>query len=166
VLNELECLSGGRLRDGCHSRFSPLPPALPSSCLSDFVVQFGIASQPNETAKWDNSPIEDDPVVRSNTFGYVSFATSGPNTRTTQIFVNLANNSRLDAEGFAPFARVVSGMDTVLALANPTPGDSDGVDQGNYTMLGNPWILEYYPDVDLILRTELDAAAPTLMEGS
>jgi cyclophilin family peptidyl-prolyl cis-trans isomerase len=128
-------------------------------------VQFGIAAQPNETSKWDNSPILDDPVLKSNTYGYVSFATAGPNTRTTQIFVNLANNSRLDAEGFAPFARVVSGMDAVLALANPTPGDSDGVDQGNYTELGNPWILEYYPDVDVIVRTELDVSPP-VVEGS
>lgn len=113
------------------------------------MVQFGIAAQPNETMKW-STPIADDPVVQSNTYGFVSFATSGPNTRTSQIFVNVANNSRLDAQGFSPFARVVSGMDTLLSIYNPTPGDSNGVDQDNYTELGNPWILESYPDVDLI----------------
>jgi peptidyl-prolyl cis-trans isomerase A (cyclophilin A) len=134
-----------------------------AKCCKDFVVQFGIASDPNETSKWSSSTIPDDPVVESNTFGFVSFATSGPNTRTTQIFINLANNSRLDAEGFSPFARVASGMDVALSLANPTPGDPDGVDQDNYTEMGNPWILEYYPDVDLI---EGDGrAAMSVQEG-
>ena len=68
-----------------------------------FVVQFGIAAETEETAKW-NTSIPDDPVLESNTYGMVSYATSGPNTRTTQVFINLANNSRLDADGFTPFA--------------------------------------------------------------
>jgi len=117
--------------------------------IADFVVQFGIASTPAETEKW-NTTIPDDPVVKSNLYGYVSYATAGPGTRTTQLFVNTANNSRLDADGFSPFAKVVSGMETVLASSNPTPGDANGVNQTAYETYGNPWILEYYPDVDLI----------------
>lgn len=113
------------------------------------MVQFGIASDPDETIKW-NTSFSDDPVLQSNTYGYVSYATDGPDTRTTQIFINLANNSRLDADGFSPFAKVVSGMDTVLAIYNPTPGNRDGIDQGNYTEYGNAYILEYYPSTDLI----------------
>lgn len=116
---------------------------------ADFVVQFGIAAEPDETAKW-NTTIPDDPVLQSNLYGYVSFATAGPDTRTSQIFINTANNSRLDASGFSPFARVIQGMETVLALNNPTPGNSDGVDQDEYSEQGNPWILEYYPDIDII----------------
>merc|ERR1719445_1697490 len=66
----------------------------------DFVVQFGISGSPNETKKWD-TPIEEDPVVESNVAGTVSYATAGPNSRTTQIFINLVDNSFLDADGFA-----------------------------------------------------------------
>jgi len=115
----------------------------------DFVAQFGIAADPAETAKW-NTPIPDDPVVGSNTIKTMTFATAGPNTRTTQLFINYQDNSSLDAQGFAPFATVVSGWDTVLAIFNPTPGSSGGVSQPKYEKLGNPWLLEHYPGVSLI----------------
>lgn len=81
----------------------------------DFVVQFGIASQPEETAKW-NTTMPDDPVIESNTYGRVSYTTSGPNTRTTQLFVNLANNSRLDADWFSPIGQVLEGMEVIEAV--------------------------------------------------
>ena len=115
----------------------------------DFVVQFGIAAGPQETTKW-NTTIPDDQVTQSNTFGMVSYATAGPDTRTTQIFINTINNSRLDALGFSPFAVVISGMDVVLQLENPTPDSSDGVDQDEYTMYGNMWLLSNYPNISLI----------------
>lgn len=113
------------------------------------MVQFGIASEPDETKKW-NTVIPDDPVVESNLYSYVSFATAGPDTRTTQIFVNLGNNSRLDASGFSPFGKIIQGMDTIVAITNPTPGNSNGVNQEAYTLKGNPWILEKYPEIDII----------------
>ena len=116
----------------------------------NFVVQFGIAAKPEMSEKW-NTPITDDPVIISNTAWTVSFATSGANTRTTQIFINLDDNTDLDSQGFSPFGVVTSGHDTILAITNPTPGDSDGVDQGMYQQHGNEWILQEYPDISLVL---------------
>ena len=78
-----------------------------------FVVQFGIARDPALNAKWHKANLPDDPVKQSNRRGTVSFATDGPNTRTTQVFINLANNARLDKKGFAPFAAVTQGMEAV-----------------------------------------------------
>lgn len=120
----------------------------------DFVVQFGISADPTETAKW-NTVIPDDPVVLSNTNWTVSFATAGPNTRTSQIFINYVDNSRLDASGFSPFAKVVSGFETALAIVNPTPGDSDGANQELYEHKGNEWILQKYPTISLISCTSV-----------
>lgn len=120
----------------------------------DFVVQWGIAASPIETAKW-NASIPDDPVLKSNVKWTVSYATAGPNTRTTQLFINTIDNSRLDEMGFAPFAVVTRGFATVLAIHNPTPDDSNGVDQDNYTQYGNDWIVPHYPNITLITSTEL-----------
>ena len=101
----------------------------------DFVLQFGISGVPAETSKW-NTTIIDDPVVMSNTNWTVSYATAGPDTRTTQLFINYIDNSRLDASGFAPFGRVISGFETALSVVNPTPDSSDGIDQDLYSTLG------------------------------
>ncbi len=116
-----------------------------------FIVQFGIAGTPAENTRW-NTTIQDDPVVASNLEGYVTFATAGPNTRTTQIFINFANNSFLDAQGFAPFAVVTSGMATARAIFNPTPGSSDGVDQDQYATQGDAWIKTNYPGINFITK--------------
>lgn len=102
----------------------------------DFVLQFGIAALPEETAKW-NTTIPDDPVLVSNDQWTVTYATAGPDTRTTQLFINYVNNSRLDADGFAPFGRVISGFETALNVVNPTPDDSNGISQPLYTKKGS-----------------------------
>jgi cyclophilin family peptidyl-prolyl cis-trans isomerase len=116
----------------------------------DFVVQYGISADPLETSKW-NTSILDDPVLAKNIQWSVTYATAGANTRTTQLFINYADNSEsLDAQGFAPFGMVKSGFDTALAIINPTPGDSNGISQFKYTKLGNDWLLENYPNVSLI----------------
>jgi len=112
----------------------------------NFIIQWGIASNPLETSKWQTD-IQDDPVLESNTVGMVSFAMAGPNTRTTQIFVNTEDNLGLDGQGFAPFAKVIQGMDTVFTsmyVPSPVP------DQTTYQTQGNQWILQYYPDIDII----------------
>jgi peptidyl-prolyl cis-trans isomerase A (cyclophilin A) len=78
-----------------------------------FIVQFGIAADPKVTADWKESNLADDPVKHTNELGTITFATAGPNTRTTQLFINLNDNARLDGTGFAPFGGVISGMKNV-----------------------------------------------------
>lgn len=121
----------------------------------DFVVQYGIAAVPGETAKWDTT-IPDDPVVKSNTAWTVSYATAGPDTRTSQLFINYVDNAQLDSSGFAPFAVVTSGFETALAITNPTPGDSNGINQMKYTKLGNEWLLDAYPTTSLITSVTIE----------
>jgi peptidyl-prolyl cis-trans isomerase A (cyclophilin A) len=121
-------------------------------------VQFGIASSPQLTEKW-KTEIPDDPVVKSNLYSYVSFATSGDNTRTGQIFINISDNPSLDNSGFSPFARVVSGMDTVEKIYNPTPESTGGLDQEKVRLLGNVWVLSEYPETDIISETSMTSAA-------
>ncbi len=75
--------------------------------LPGFVVQFGISARPEVSRVWQHADIPDDPVTQSNTRGTLTFATAGPNTRTTQVFINLADNSSLDNMGFSPFGKVI-----------------------------------------------------------
>jgi peptidyl-prolyl cis-trans isomerase A (cyclophilin A) len=84
--------------------------------ISGFMVQFGINGDPGIMARWRTAQISDDPVAQSNTKGMVTFAMAGPNTRTSQVFINFGDNSRLDQSGFSPFGRVVSGMNVVEAI--------------------------------------------------
>jgi len=121
----------------------------------DFVLQFGISGSSDQNEKWLHNEIKDDPVVGSNTRGTISFATAGPDTRTTQLFINYGDNSRLDGMGFAPFGEVVIGLDVAEAVFNPTPGDSNGVDQDSYEKRGNDWIRENYPGINFILSASI-----------
>lgn len=83
----------------------------------NFVAQFGISADPSAARLWSQANIPDDPVKLSNTKGALAYAMSGPGTRTTQVFVNLRDNSKvLDKAGFAPFGKVVSGMEVVESL--------------------------------------------------
>src|ERR1700688_1980633 len=84
--------------------------------ISGFMVQFGINGDPQLSGRWREARIRDDAVKQSNTRGMVTFATAGPNTRTTQVFINFGDNNRLDGMGFAPFGQIVSGMNVVDAL--------------------------------------------------
>ena len=124
--------------------------------LLDFVVQFGIASDPDETAKWDFNIVDDSAIGQSNVRGTVSYATAGPGTRTTQLFINLVNNQGLDRIGFVPIGKIdEDSMNTVVPyIYNPTT-DSDGIDQGDYEDYGNAWLLKEYSNVDLIINTTL-----------
>ncbi len=83
----------------------------------NFMAQFGMSSSPEIAAKWKPETIQDEPVIQSNTRGMVTFAKSGaPNSRSTQFFINFGDNSRLDGLGFAPFGKVVEGMNIVDSL--------------------------------------------------
>ena len=112
----------------------------------NFVVQFGLAANPADTAKWDK-PIPDDPVLRTNRGGSLAFATMGPNTRTTQLFINLNTNQALDSQGFAPFAQVIEGMEVVEKLYS---GYGELPDQGAITKSGNAYLEEKFPKLDYI----------------
>merc|ERR1712107_52741 len=122
-----------------------------------FVVQFGISGTPDVNTQWTDA-IKDDPVVQSNAPGTIVYATAGPNTRTTQLFVNYVDNSFLDSQGFAPFGTVVEGMDILQKLNNPTPSDSGGVDQGSYTTKGQTWITKKYPEINSITGASIESA--------
>jgi len=124
----------------------------------NFVVQFGIAGNPAENTKWE-TPIQDDPVVQSNTKGTLVYATSGANTRTTQLFINYKDNTGLDSQGFAPFGRIVSGMDTATSIFNPTPTSSNGISQTKYTAKGNDWLKANYPEANFITTATLSDVA-------
>lgn len=98
-------------------------------------------------AYWEGKPIPDDPSgVVSNKKGTVTFATAGPDTRTTQMFVNYKDNPNLDSQGFSPVCEVVTGLDVLLSLKNPTPDDSGGLDQDEYESEGGAYIAPYKAD--------------------
>jgi peptidyl-prolyl cis-trans isomerase A (cyclophilin A) len=118
-----------------------------------FMVQFGINGDPKVTEKWANSDIQDDSVTQHNTRGMVSFANSGPNTRSTQVFINYADNSQLDALGFSPFGKVTSGMDVIDQLyADYGEGAPNGAgpEQGRIESEGNAYLQKEFPKLDFI----------------
>ncbi len=121
--------------------------------LPKFVVQFGISGDPAVTKKWDAAKIDDDPVTQSNLRGYLSFATGGPLTRTTQIFINVADNARLDKVGFSPFGKVISGMDVVGRLYSDYGEGKprgNGPDQKRIESEGNGYLEKEFPKLDYI----------------
>ena len=122
--------------------------------VSGFVLQFGIAGTPAENRKW-KKPIKDDPVKMSNKKWTVSYATMGPNTRTSQLFINYVDNARLDKMGFAPIGMAVSGTQYLTHAHNPTPDDSGGVDQDQYTKKGDAWIRKNYPGINFVTKATI-----------
>jgi peptidyl-prolyl cis-trans isomerase A (cyclophilin A) len=122
-----------------------------------FVVQFGINKDPKISELWRQMKLPDDPVKQKNTRGFVSYAKDGPGSRTTQIFINLADNSkRLDHAGFAPFARVVTGIDAVDKLY-ATYGEMQslgggGPDPQKIEGLGEEYLQRSYPRLDKIVK--------------
>jgi cyclophilin family peptidyl-prolyl cis-trans isomerase len=112
----------------------------------NFVIQFGLAADPAVTKKWSTT-INDDPVTHINRTGSLSFATAGPNTRTSQIFINLRTNQTLDDQGFAPFAQIVDGQDVVGKIYG---GYGEQPDQDAIRLKGNTYLLKSYPKMDYI----------------
>ena len=123
-----------------------------------FMCQFGIHGDPAVSANWQQATITDDPVKGSNARGTVTFATAGPNTRTTQLFINFGNNTFLDGQGFAPFGKVVEGMDVVDKInseyGDGPPGGS-GPDQRFIQAQGNAYLKANFPHLDYIKSATL-----------
>lgn len=132
--------------------------------VSGFIVQFGLNSTPSVNKALENATIKDDPVTQSNKPGTITFAISGPNTRTTQVFINLGNNASLDSQGFAPFGQVTSGMDVVEALYAgygdlPEMG-GQGPSEGSIAAQGKPYLDKGFPKLDSIITATIISPAP------
>jgi peptidyl-prolyl cis-trans isomerase A (cyclophilin A) len=121
-----------------------------------FVVQFGLGADPAVNKAMKDANIKDDPVTQSNKLGYLTFATAGPNTRTTQVFISLGNNARLDTMGFAPFGQVTSGMDIVQGFYS---GYGESPDQGRITNEGKDYIDKNFPKLDTIKTATITSPA-------
>jgi len=127
--------------------------------LDNFMAQVGMNGNPEVQAAWDRARISDDPVKESNKRGYVTFATAGPNTRTTQIFINFKDNAALDKQGFAPFGEVTSGMDVVDSLYNGYGEGAPrgrGPDQGQIRAEGHAYLSKSFSKLDYIKKATIE----------
>jgi peptidyl-prolyl cis-trans isomerase A (cyclophilin A) len=119
-----------------------------------FVVQFGISGDPQVSKAWQNANIPDDPVKTSNTVGTITYADAGPNTRTTQVFVNLGKNAFLDSQGFAPFGEVTSGLPVVEKLYSGY-GEAPTSLQPQIASQGNTFLKKRFPKLDAVIRARV-----------
>lgn len=128
--------------------------------INGFMAQFGIHGDPKVNESWKSSDIKDDPAGESNTRGRVTFAMRGPNTRTVQLFINYADNSRLDSMGFTPIGEVVKCMENVDALYNGYGEGAPrgrGPDQGRMQSQGNAYLAESFPKLDYLIEATVIA---------
>jgi peptidyl-prolyl cis-trans isomerase A (cyclophilin A) len=123
-----------------------------------FVVQFGLTGSPAVNKAWTDANIKDDPVKASNKAGYITFAMGGKDTRTTQVFINLGDNTRLDASGFSPFGQVTSGMDVVKSLYSGY-ADAPTSHQDEITNKGKAYLDANFPKLDSIKTATIVAPA-------
>jgi homoserine O-acetyltransferase len=127
--------------------------------VEDFIVQFGLPGDPEVTPVWLDRTLTDDPVLESNLRGRITYATTGPDTRATQVYINLIDNVRLDSTGFAPFGEVVEGMDVVDRLyagygENAGGGMRRG-EQGRIIAEGNAHLDRDFPLLDQIISARI-----------
>ena len=126
--------------------------------VSGFMAQFGIHGDPKVSTAWRQERIQDDPVKQSNKRGYLSYAMAGPNTRTTQLFINYTDNSRLDKMGFAPIGRVAEGMDVVdrfYADYGEGAPQGKGPDQGRLQAEGREYLTKNFSQLDCITKATI-----------
>ena len=124
--------------------------------LDGFMAQFGMNGDPSIQGPWGRFSFTDDPVKESNKRGYVTFAKTGaPNSRSTQVFINFADNASLDSQGFAPFGRVIEGMGAVDKLYSGY-GRADVPDQARLTTEGNAYLLKSYPKLDYVKKATIE----------
>lgn len=123
-----------------------------------FIVQFGLGPNPAVNKVWEKASIKDDPVKQSNKRGTLTFATAGPNTRTTQLFINFRDNAGLDSQGFAAFGEVVDGMDTVVDKISSAYGERP--QQDRITNEGDAYIAKDFPNIDKIKTAKVLPTEP------
>jgi peptidyl-prolyl cis-trans isomerase A (cyclophilin A) len=127
--------------------------------ISGFMVQFGISGDPKISAPWREARIPDDPAKQSNRRGYITYAMAGPNTRTSQVFINFGDNAALDSQGFSPFGRIVTGMNVVDAL-NAEYGEGAprgrGPDQGRVQTEGNAYLMRDFGRMDYVKKATIE----------
>jgi cyclophilin family peptidyl-prolyl cis-trans isomerase len=127
--------------------------------ISGFMVQFGIHGDPKVSAPWREAQLKDDPVKQSNKRGYITYAMAGPNTRTSQVFINFGDNASLDSQGFSPFGRVISGMEVVDKL-NAEYGEGAprgrGPDQSRMQMEGNAYLTKDFGRLDYVKKATIE----------
>lgn len=131
--------------------------------LPGFMAQFGLSPYPEVSKAWEQANIKDDRVVQSNHRGFISFAMAGPNTRTTQVFINYGNNERLDQSGFSAFGMVTDGMEVVDKLYNgygEGAPDGHGPSQDLIGRRGRAYLAQLFPKLDSIKTATLVPAAP------
>jgi peptidyl-prolyl cis-trans isomerase A (cyclophilin A) len=126
--------------------------------LPNFMAQFGMNGDPAVQRPWENANLADDPVTQSNRRGTISFANAGPNTRSTQVFINFTDNSRLDRGGFAPFGEVVSGMEAVDKI---TAEYREQPDQDLIQRQGNAYLTKAFPRLDYVKTATIVKATPS-----
>ena len=130
--------------DGC--RFFRFVPG--------FMVQFGINGNPSIQRNWENANIPDEPVKQGNTRGFITYAKSStPNSRSTQLFINFKDNSFLNRQGFAPFGKVISGMEVVDKIYS---GYGEKPDQGRIQTEGNAYLTNNFPKLDYIKKATIE----------
>lgn len=127
--------------------------------VNGFMVQFGISGDPAVSAVWSERFIRDEPVVHGNERGTVTFATAGPNARSTQLFINYRDNRTLDAQGFTPIGRVVEGMEVVDSLyagyGEGPPMGPRGPEQSRIVSEGNEYLKRDFPRLDYITTARI-----------
>jgi len=128
--------------------------------LPNFMVQWGISGDPALNTVWRSARIPPDPVKETNNRGYITYAMAGsPDSRTTQVFINFRNNAGLDAQGFAPFGQVTTGMDVVDKLYSGYGGGANeggkGPDQGRIQNEGNPYLIKEFPNLSYIKKATI-----------
>ena len=120
-----------------------------------FVAQFGIAADPALSAQWRTRHIADDSVLQSNRRGSLVFATGGPSTRTTQMFVNLRDNARLDAMGFSPIGEIIRGIDAIDSLYTGYGDGASAPQQNRIGAEGEAYLAANFPLLDRIVMAKV-----------
>src|SRR5579883_3259060 len=133
----------------------------------NFIVQFGLNGDPKVNHAWESAKIKDDPVKQHNTRGTVVFATAGPGTRTTQLFINLRDNTgSLDPQGFAPFGTVTEGMENVDKIF---PGYGERPQQDQIQEKGDAYLKPNFPNLTRITSATIifpEPAAPAAKKAA